>query len=585
MTNRLHPWLEAAFAAIALFLGFCYLQNLDWGTPSAAKHQRIFAQEGELQRYVPRMAELRQKFYSTMNEMLDPNQPFKEKFDALYYEFNSNEPFSVLTEDQVLDRTRGYLVGVINSDEQNTIQAISKLNPLKLKFNPGLNTFYGGFYYYTCGALLGAGKVLGLVELVPDPQYYFYHPEQTRSLYRIVRFLGTLSVLLIAAGLVFWMRRLYGPAFAWLSTLFFLSIPLLVPFSHMAKAHLYGTLLVFAGFLCLARTLESPSAKWELLGSLLLGLAAGSIITNLSVGVIIFLMAWARNDWKLAPVFKEISFYAGCALFFAAYAATNYFILLDFAQFQRGVLALQEYTKGYNNAYGKLNLATWGMVVKDLFWSQVNLSFLPLILVGFYAAWEKRDKFLIVALVTALTLTLINLLATRHPGVNIRIFPFLAMFAAAGTLWLWERFPKAKAAVGAYAGAALLLSSLHAMFYFGLFKEPSHLDEAGDWVAKNIPQGESIGVVGGRFYQEGFPAFPFLQYKLVQVPPAAYEGAVPANENLPNYVIWTETKHPILEAYYRPVAQWQKPTHYLGIPFPPGHVISGNATLYIFKKS
>ncbi len=576
----------AVLIAAVLATAASYFRHLDWGTPSPEKHQQMFASPEELALAVPRMLELRSKYYSGINDMLDPNKPFKEAFDGLFYSFKNNEAFAPLTRDQTLDRMRGYVIGVVNSDEQNTVQAIGRLNPFKLKFNPGLNTFYGGFYYYVCGAALFAGKALGQVELVPDLQYYFYHPEQTRRLYIIVRGVGVLAALLCAALMVFWLGRLYGWTFAWLAALFFLWIPLLIPYTHMAKAHALGMFLLFAGCYFLWRTWTNPGWANFLAGAALLGGSAGSIITNLTAGMAIFIFEWARNDWKLAPVFKNIRFWAACGLFFAVYGVTNYYVFAHYDQFQRNVLSLQEFTKGYGNTYGELRLSAWPPFLIDMFTNQVHWAVIPLLMTGFAAAFRKRDKLLIASFVLLAGLTAANLFTTRHPGVNVRALPFFALFCAAGIVYIWESFPKLKFAAAAYAGLALFLSGAQTAFYLSMMREPSHLTLAADWINANAVKGESIGVVGGQFYQGGFPAIRFLDYRLVQFPaPDDPKAAASVHRGqLPDYVIWTQSRHPLLDAYYKEAAGWARPSAYLGLKFPSSVVATGNDSLYIFKK-
>lgn len=577
-------WFAGLLGIALLVTSAAYFRHLDWGTPSREKHLQMFADDAELSRYVPRMLELRNKYYSGIGDMLNPEKPFKQSFDDLFYSFKKNDALAELTPDQTLDRMRGYLIGVVNSDEQNTVQAIGRLNPFKLKFNPGLNTFYGGFYYYVCGGALFAAKALGQVELVPDLQYYFYHPDQTRRMYAIVRMVGVLSVLFSAGLIVLWMRRLYGLGFALLAALFFLWIPLLIPYSHMAKAHALGMFLLFAGAWFLWRTWDDPSWKNYGAGTVLLGLSAGSIITNLSVGLVIFVMEWARNHWRLAPVFKNIRFWICCLLFFAVYAATNFYVIAHYDQFQRNVLSLQEFTKGYGNTYGELRLSAWPPFLIDMFTNQIHWSVIPLLAAGFWAAVARRDKLLISILLCLAGLTAANLLSTRHPGVNVRALPFIALFCASGVLYLWDSFPKLKILTAGYAAAALFLSGAQTFFFLSMLREPSHLTLAGDWVNANVARGDSIGAVGGQFYQAGFPAIRFLEYKLVQFPNADEAGALDL-KNLPDYVIWTESKHPVLDAYYKEAARWDRPSKFLGIPFHNNLVASGSDNLRIFKKT
>ena len=588
MTSR-----SLRFAVLLAVLGFAAWSNLSylgWGTPSARKDAQLFSSPQELESSIPRMLELRNSYYSSIQKMLDPSQPFQETYDRLFHGQEEVRPFSPLSRDYCLDRMRGYLIGAMNQEEQNTMSTLSKINPLKGRFSPGVYNFYGGLYYYTCGAFLAAGKVLGLVSLNPDVAYYFTHPDETRRMYALCRLVGALSALLCAVLLAAWMGRKYGFWTGWLAALFFVCMPLLIPQSHRAGAHSYSMFLFLLGYFFCWRFHERPERRNYLLAGFVLGLCAASIITNLVTGIAIFLTEWARNHWSLSGTLRSKNFYLACAVYFLVYLALDFYIFLNYPEFKRMILAMKEYMATYGETYGQLRLGNWLSFLADMFTNQMHWAILPALLAGLYRAATAKDSFLQVTAVLVLFFLLVNLAMTRHPGITERSFPLIAILCAQGVLLFWTgRPPAAKAAVAVYAALAVFLSGLQTVFYAALLREPSHLTQAGDWVNEHVPAGGSIGAVQGILPTMAFPPIRFLDYRMVFFPDAEQaRTAAVEDSKLPDYVVTgvpDSFANQVLQARYRLEKRWDRPRGMLGIPFPSKWVATGDVDLYIFRKT
>lgn len=570
-------------ALLAIFRIF-YFSNLEWGTPSWEKHLQIFEGKMELENWAPQIIELRKKYYSGIEDLLNPEKPFKETYDKLFLSHQSLPLFHQLPQELVLDRIRGYLIGVTNSDEQYVLVALSRLNPLKLQFNPGMFSGFGGFYYYSCGPLLLAAKFMGWLSLKRDIQFYFFHPEETGKMYALVRSVGGLSLLLTTGLLFLWIARSYRWSIALLTVLFLILTPLFVPYTHMAKAHNYGMFLFMLGFYFLWKTVANSTLQNYLLAGLILGLSAATIITNLSLGILIFLVEWSRNEWNFARTFRNRNFWLTVLVFFITFLIADFYLFANFSSFQRFLLALKEYTRGYDE-YGAVNFKNWLPFLKDLFVNQLHWSVLPLLLVGLWISFTEKNRFLLVCSISFLLLTLVNLFTTRHPGVNIRTFPLIAILCAFGSHSLLENRPKFfKCIGGIYIFLALLFSGLQTAFYASLLRGSGNLLPAGVWVNSNIPAGETIGVPGARIIQMGFPPIRFLNYRLIHFPESSQP--VPFSESqLPTYVVTTDDTSPILKSHYALLQSWRRPKSFLGVPFESNMVASDQVDLFIFKKS
>ena len=568
-----------------LFSLYAQFANIGQGTPSLQKHGQIFKTLDELKAMAPEIVKQREQYYVGMDNVLDPTQSFDKSYQDLFGRQVKTKPWEAIPHEKVLERTRGFLIGAFNSDEQNTMRALSKINPWKGKFNPGVNAFYGGFYYYACGAALLLGKVTGVITLDPSIEYYLYHPEQTRSMYMIIRLLGALSVFCAAAALFFWMWKQRGAKPAVLGLLFFVTMPSLVPYSHMAKSHNLGMFLFFMGFIILYQAYEKPGWIKTILGAIVLGLSAATIVTNLTLGITIFLLEWSRQNWQFRLVFKNAKFWAACCIFFLVYIVFNLHILLNFESFQRSIMALNAYMSGYGESYGQLRVDQWLPFLADMFSRQLHWSLLPFLLIGLVHSLRKKEPLPYIVAALFLFLFTFNILLTRHPGVNIRTFPLIAFLCAEGVMALAQTRGKLTQTVLAiYLVCGISLSAAESLFYNSLYRTPDNLQLAGDWVNENIPEKSTIGVVSGQFTQTGFPAFRFFNYELVHFP-WIFDSIDVHGAHLPQYVLTGHPQnHPVLESDYNLVRQWQRPNRFCGIPFNGEGVSTANMTFSIYKK-
>lgn len=339
-TSKLVSRIALALALAMTFL--FHFSYLDWGLPSTRKTLQVMGSPEQIQRWVPKMIEQRNQYYALFNRLLDKSQPFKENYDQMSQRWNI-PVFQILPNDIVLDRTRNYLIGVNVSDEQYTMAALSALNPKKLQFALSPQAYYGGFYYYTSAGFLVLAKLAGKISLNSNVAYYFTHPEETKEMYRWIRAVGGVSVVATVLVLFGMMSRWSNASSAALSVLIFSVFPLMVPLSHLAKAHLYGMFWITCGLSCCWRILESqdepedsPALRRLYLGAgVSLGLCAGTLITNLTTGSLLFFTESLRQNWQWRNIVKSKNFWISAALFLATFCLTNFYIFLHFSQFQR----------------------------------------------------------------------------------------------------------------------------------------------------------------------------------------------------------------------------------------------------------
>ncbi len=573
---------------ILMFVFWCHFSHLDWGTPSKEKSLQLFKNWQELEAKAPEILALRNKYYRQVDEMIQNQDQLKQKYSEIFLSNLKIPYFSPIPTEEIMDRMRGFLIGVINQEEQSTVYALSQMNPLKGDFSPGIFNLYGGFFYYSAAAALGTGKVLGMLSLNFSPNYYFTHPKETRNMYLLIRAIGALSVVLALLVLFVWMSELSSPTVAYLTILFFAVSPLMVAHSHRVGAHNYSMFWFTLGFFFAWKYYQGGAAKHFLLAGLSLGLAASAIWTNLTTGIVLFLVEWARCRWSIKEALKSKNFWLACAAMGAVFFITNLYILLDFKTFRGYVAAVGQFMSGYGETYGEVRIWNWMPFLKDMFTAQWSWAILPALLAGCYATLKSDRPIVNIIAISFLFLLGVNIALTRHAGVNVRLMPLAAIICAFGVQSLVkDRSKIQKVFVSLYLVSTLCFSGLFCLYSASLNRQPDNLMLAGKWINENIPKGQSIGVLGGTIATVAFPPFQFLQYVLVRFP---NEGSTIPYEikRLPNYVIYCEQHEPIhvpiIHDNYQLLQQWDKPRTFARVRYQQGWVGTGNIDVFVFKK-
>ena len=372
----------ALFTAL-IFSAFLHFSYLGWGSPSMQRDIQVFGSMEELSRWIPKMIEQRNEYYSILAKMLDKDQPFQESYLKQLHRWDT-KPWQEIPQEIVLDRMRNFILGVNISDEQITLSAISALNPKKLKFAPGNLGYYGGVYYYTAAAFLVFGKIFGMISLVPGVEYYFSRPEEIRKMYGIVRAVSGVFILATILVLFFLVSGRYGYPAAALGALYFAVMPLAVPFSHLAKAHFYAAFWLSAGLYFSAgwmeEKIESKSYSCALWAGFFLGLSAGTIITNLAGLLLLLAAECLRQNRQWKRVFQSRRFWIPAAIFILVYCVTNFYIFLRLPEYFRLIRGMVTYF----TPYVEVQWHSWIPYLKEFCTECVHWSVLPLLSAGFW---------------------------------------------------------------------------------------------------------------------------------------------------------------------------------------------------------
>lgn len=215
---------------------------------------------------------------------------------------------------------RRYRLYTYQPDEMITMMALASMRPSARDFDPKLYQ-YGGLWIYPVGALI---KVFAHPRA--DSVYYLDHPEEFARFYVIAR-LYTVAWAIVGAWAVFWiLRRLTGqPLLAAATTLCYALMPVVVNLAHEAKPHLPAAVLILLATIAATKFIESGLKRYWALAGMLVGAAAGMVLSAIPAIAILPIMCWLRREmWSQ----RLIILIASLVIAVDVYFITNPYVLI-----------------------------------------------------------------------------------------------------------------------------------------------------------------------------------------------------------------------------------------------------------------
>jgi hypothetical protein len=466
---------------------------------------------------------------------------------------------------ELLNPYRSFYLRTEHEDEQSIMLALSRMRPQRLEFKGYLLFTYGALYVYSVGAALALAAVTGLVTLKGSFSYYLADPSKMAAMYTAGRLLSVATFIACGLMLLRLGRRHIGSSEAGgLGAALFMMTPLAVVQAHVMKGHMFWSFFALWTLERSIRVLTRGKLKdYAAAGTVAgLGMAAsiGAWVACLVVGVsgAMRLVGLHEPNGRPCPPWAELRglVVAGfCAA--AAFLIVNPYWLLDF---RTAALEL----KLLGTHHGGLNLAYLGLFVTNALRCSVTDPVLTLMLGGAALALLKgrREPALLLCAVAfllalACSVTYSNVTVTRQAR-------YFLGWAGVGCLLagrLLQELRALKGAAGRFgtATAAIVLAGLACQglsyshnFYLGESDRSNHF-LSGAWIEKNIPAGETIGLL--RYPQpSNSPFFRFDRYRLMFIEPRLAPTLPP--EKLPRYLALTIPEHddrvdlaPILSRY------------------------------------
>ncbi len=410
-------------------------------------------------------------------------------------------------------------------DEYFVVKSLATMKPAQLNFNPNQFTV-GGAYLYPAGGLIYIMSKLGIMTLVPDINYYFYHPEEMAKFY----IAGRVLTVLYGAGiiLIFFLlmakftsrkRQSFAGAFLLMFT------PLILLNSLYMYVDIPGVFWIMASMYATILFMENFSWRNLFLAGVFAGLACGNKVT---FAVSFFLpvagMFLLRSGWK--KLLKGTCF--ALAGFLGVFAATNPYF---FITFPAPLLELGQHTEKVFSGAFYLKSLLYGLGM-PLFLFCLTGILIAAILLRRQDASTKKNKILLISW-TLFFFVFISLFSKNFARYILPAVPSFVMLGCIGWFGLYEKLRSAyrKILSGLFVIVALWTFS-YGMSYKMFFLKENVRTEAGTWMKENIPAGSSIGVTEVP-WQLQMPPFDYYKYRVVVT---GYDFGKAEKEN-PDYFI------------------------------------------------
>lgn len=566
---------------ISIFLSIFYFWGINWGTPNWKKTLQIFETKEELEKYVSRMIELRDRYYTERQKFIEGKYPNTiETYKKIYGNPNCGY-FEKLPEDTILSCVRNYVIGILSSDEQHTLMGIRNMNIKKLDFNPD-HYIYGGLYFYIVSVLLILAKVVGFVTFNTNLTYYFFNPEEINHLYIVQRLLGPLSAIFSIVVIYFILKNLVSKKILIISLLIIGLNYYFVYYAHLVKPHLLGTLFVTLGIYYCYKIFQDDSKKYYFYAGLFFGVASSIIYSNLIFFSSVFLIALIQyKKCKIAKLLLEriCIFFVP---FFIAIILTNYFLITNYSKLIN--IGILQGSVVWDNNYISFRKGL------DFLYKTFSIGYLWLILpggiIGIVISLKIKEKFMRFLILLFFYYLLISVFYVRHPGlVPVLLVLLLVFFSIFLDTIVSDRMSFLRVLGKLYVIIVLLIFLFNSIFMLSLYVRKGNLTLAGKWINQNVPKYTSIGVPGGWFASDNFPPFEFLKYNLINIPPDFEIG----DDNkllLPEYLIILEDRKKFFQKsnmakYYKEIYSLTR--KFLGIKFDKGLVVTENQEIIIYK--
>ena len=410
------------FLAAAATLSFLtFTPSLDWAVPRDNLIPLLVGSESALTQLLPDLQESESR--ARYSDLVPGTTPLE----------------SITTLDRVerqrshvLLQMRGYLLKTRTFDESKTMKALAGLKSGDLGYEAFL---YGGSYLGTLAATLGAGHIVGLLDLHGDQSFYLEHPDEMGRLYvaaRLTSWISGIALVLLCTSIAY----RHGVISAIVTMLLLVSSPELLAATHIAKPHLFAAVFALAAF----GVVQSWDYRRSLLAGFLMGFAAAASV------VYVFLVGYLTLIFVVHRSYRSAAKFCGIAslVFFVC----NPHLIVYVKDFLQLVFA---HSEGYS--YGAISPTFLLKFSSELILIGLGIGGCFLAFLGMLQNGRWTEKwaihFLLVFLILGLSFGILRL--------SLILLPIGAIAAGIGTQ---EAFQRIKPALRPVLTATLLTVTL-----------------------------------------------------------------------------------------------------------------------------
>ena len=516
----LFPAGRKAFVATLILLGLVLgLWGIRWGLPGPQRLARVLPPGLDGPAFQKELADSWSALHRELGENLMINPKAWGSFTGVV-----EIPAGWKTPPQeLLNSYRSFYVRSEHEDEQSTLLSLSRMKPRQFQFNPHLFV-YGAPHIYSVGATLALAAAAGLVTLKSSILFYLGEPSQMAAMYLAGRLLSVAAF--VACGLMLLrLGRLSLGSFeaGGLGAALFLMTPAAVVQAHLLKNHMFWSFVALWTVDRCIVVLKRGALKDYAAAGAVAGLATASFLgawpACLVVGAAGAMRLSGLHETNGRPCPPRAELFG--LLLAGACAAAAFFIVNPYwiADFREAMLELK-----VQSGSGTFDLTHPWLFVSNALRRSVTDPVLTLMLGGAALALLKGRREPVLLLCAVSFLLALASTATVGPVLSAHFARYFLGWVAVGCLLAGRLLQELRALKGpagrcGAATTAIVLAGLACQglsyahnFYLGESDRSNHF-LSGEWIEKNIPAGETIGLL--RYPQpSNSPFFRYDRYRL-----------------------------------------------------------------------
>jgi hypothetical protein len=298
---------RSLFVVIIVAAGFSTI-GIDWGLPSRSGDQFLLGADYHGIRLEQLTAQVPEVDSSRGADVVGSSGPADQ-----IVPLNDTDAKKA----QILCRYRLYSC---QPDEMITFRSLSQMKPSRGDFDPRLYQ-YGGLWIYGVGAIIEAGRLVGLLHIT-DRAHYIADPQLFGKFYVAARAYSATWGLIGVWAVFELTRRMTGGGrrIPFLSALCFATMPVVVNAAHEAKPHLAGAVLILLAILAADNFVQTGKMRWAWWTGIACGAAMGMVLWAVVSLAVIAAMA-LQSKSKSACLFRSL------LAAFAVYCLTNPYVI------------------------------------------------------------------------------------------------------------------------------------------------------------------------------------------------------------------------------------------------------------------
>lgn len=401
------------------------------------------------------------------------------------------------------------------------------------------------------GPYLDGSRLTGQKEMTLEGISMLFGSRQYDRKLALARAGNLLPFWLVCFAVYLWGVKLWGRLGAVMSVLLFTMLPTVLAHAGLATTDMGLTAFFAAAGYTLLRLLEEPTPRFALLFGLTLGLMVLSKFSALAFFPSAVLLAaawWLWQERRLPHGTAPRLAWLGCSALVAlaviwagyrfSFGPTTWFAFrVPFPELFNGIDQVQEHNRAGHLSYllGELRMDGWWVFFPLLLGVKIPLAVLALAGLGARVVRGKYAWLIFSAIAGILAVAIpanINI-GLRH---ILPLFPFLALLAAGGALWLLEKPATAVRNHWVFAGLLLWtsVSSLAAHpDYLAYFNALAGSNPERIVVDSDLDWGQDLKRLGLRLKELGAPSVAFTPTIYTSFATLGFPPVVPNQPDAP----------------------------------------------------